>query len=111
MLLIEDDPAISKQDIESFIIGSRNDPEFTIKNISLTVVLCLNHAMERAPAAEIVPGVAGIPVNSVSERIEEIDQILLLLARESEVEAHVIEVHHVQQIACGTIVEIRRAGS
>jgi hypothetical protein len=65
----------------------------------------------RAPAAEIVPGVAGIPGNSVSERIEEIDQILLLLASEPDAKALVIEVHHIHQTGCGTVVEVRRAGS
>ena len=45
MLLIEDDPAISKQDIEAFVIGSHNDPEVAIKDISLTIVLGLDHAI------------------------------------------------------------------
>jgi hypothetical protein len=64
-----------------------------------------------APAAEIAPGVAGIPPSSVSERIEEIDQILLFLVGETDGKALIIEVHHIQQSGCGAIVEVRRAGS
>jgi hypothetical protein len=52
-----------------------------------------------------------VAASGVSERIEEIDQIPLLLFRETNVEALIVEVHHIHQSGRRSIVEIGRAGS
>src|SRR6516225_1720954 len=48
---------------------------------------------------------------SRSERIEKIDQVILLLSAETNVEALIIEVYYVQQSGSRAIVEVRRPRS
>ena len=45
----------------------------------------------------------------VLECVEEIDQVFLLLVRETEVKSLVVEVHRVEQGGCRAVVEIGRA--
>src|SRR5262249_55160019 len=45
------------------------------------------------------------------ERVKEIDQVQLLIRRETDAEALVIEVHYIHQSGCRTIMEVGRTSS
>src|SRR5262249_46570726 len=45
------------------------------------------------------------------ERVKEIDQVLLLIRRETDAEALVIEVHYIHQSGCQTIMQVGRTSS
>ena len=53
-------------------------------------------------------GSAQGPDNRSSQSVEEIDQVLFLLSRETDGESLVIKVHYIQESGCRAIVEVRR---
>src|SRR5215475_1891960 len=55
------------------------------------------------------PAIAVSPLPGVLQRVQEIDEVRLLLDGEADGEALVVEVHHVRQGLGRTVVEVRRA--